>query len=58
VLVGGVLGHLALRRSAKGARVSGAGLSLTAMLFGAVIYMGLAFASGMLWAAAQKAAGV
>ncbi|MBN2247102.1 MAG: magnesium transporter [Coriobacteriia bacterium] len=57
VLVGGMLGHVALRRSAQEKAVSGAGLAITAMLLGAVIYLGLAYAFGSTWGAALITAG-
>ena len=51
VALAGVLGHRALARSAAGKRVSGGALALTAMTAGAVIYLGLSFATGVLWVA-------
>lgn len=47
-LAGGVLGHLAVRRSAAGKAVSGTGLSVATMLLGAVVYLTLAYAAGSL----------
>jgi len=48
VLAGTVLGHRALARSAAGKRVSGTGLSVTAMALGAAVYLAVAYASGAL----------
>ena len=56
VVVGGVLGHVALNRSAAGKRVSGTALSLAAMALGTLIYVGLAFAAGALWVGTMLAA--
>jgi Mg2+ transporter MgtE len=49
VLLGGILGHRALKRSAAGKRVSGGGLAMTAMFVGSALYLGLAFGAGVLW---------
>lgn len=48
VLAGSALGELAVRRSAADKRVSAAGLGVTAMLVGAVIYLGLSYWAGTL----------
>lgn len=50
VLLGGVLGHAALRRSAQDKPVSGTGLALAAMVTGTVMYLVLAYAAGHVWA--------
>ncbi|MHB1340596.1 MAG: magnesium transporter [Coriobacteriia bacterium] len=55
VVVGSLLGHVALQRGARGKRVSGTGLALTAMFLGAAIYLGLAYAAGVLWVASLTA---
>jgi Mg/Co/Ni transporter MgtE len=47
-LAGGVLGHLAIQRSATGKTVSGTGLSVVTMLLSAVVYLTLAYAAGSL----------
>ncbi|HHJ99076.1 MAG TPA: CBS domain-containing protein [Actinobacteria bacterium] len=47
-LAGGVLGHLAVQRSAAGKTVSGTGLSVMTMLLSAVVYLTLAYAAGSL----------
>ncbi|MCK8115238.1 magnesium transporter [Anaerosoma tenue] len=47
-LAGGLLGHLALRRSAAGKTVSGTGLSVMTMLLSAVVYLTLAYVAGSL----------
>lgn len=52
VLVGTVIGHLALKRSTEGKRVSGTGLGLTAMIAAAVVYMAAAYVAGMIWVSA------
>ena len=57
VLIGGMLGHVALRRSAQDKPVSGTGLAITAMLVGAVVYLGLSYAAGATWAASLITAG-
>jgi Mg2+ transporter MgtE len=51
VLIAGLLGHVALKRSAAGRRVSGTGLAVTAMAISTTLYLLLAFASGVLWVA-------
>ncbi|MDZ4167422.1 MAG: CBS domain-containing protein, partial [Coriobacteriia bacterium] len=51
VLIAGLLGHVALKRSAAGRRVSGTGLAVTSMAISATLYLLLAFASGVLWVA-------
>jgi hypothetical protein len=48
VLASAALGETALRRSAAGKRVSGAGLPFVAMLIGAVLYLVLAYWAGIL----------
>jgi len=48
VLVSVTLGEVAVRRSAKGKRVSGAALTTVAMVLGAVICIGLAYWAGTL----------
>ncbi|MDY0340343.1 MAG: CBS domain-containing protein [Coriobacteriia bacterium] len=57
VLIGGMMGDFALRRSAQEKPVSGTGLAITAMLVGSVVYLGLAYAAGTTWAAALVLAG-
>lgn len=57
VLLGGMLGHIALLRSAQDKPVSGTGLAITAMLVGAVVYLGLSYAAGATWAPSLFAAG-
>lgn len=52
VVVGTVLGHLALRSSLEGKRVSGTGLGVTAMIAAAVIYLAAAYAAGVIWVSA------
>jgi CBS domain-containing protein len=51
VLIGGLLGHAAVKRSIAGKRVSGTGLAITAMAIGTGVYLALSFASGVLWIA-------
>lgn len=51
VLIGGLLGHTAVKRSIAGKRVSGTGLAITAMAIGTGVYLALSFASGVLWIA-------
>ncbi|MGB4440936.1 MAG: CBS domain-containing protein [Coriobacteriia bacterium] len=48
VLVGSALAELALRRSEAGKRVSGTALSVTSMVVGAAVYLGLSFWTGTL----------
>jgi hypothetical protein len=55
VLVGSLLGHLALVRSGQGKRVSGTGLALTAMVIGAAIYLAAAYAAGVAWVTSELA---
>ncbi len=50
-LLGGMLGHVALRRSAQEKPVSGTGFAITTMLVGTVVYLGLSFIAGWTWAA-------
>ena len=57
VLMGGMLGHIALRRSSQEKPVSGTGLAITAMLLGTVVYLGLSYAAGATWAASLVTAG-
>jgi Mg2+ transporter MgtE len=47
VLAGSTLAEAALRRSAAGKRVSGTGLTVVAMLVGAVVYLALAYWAGV-----------
>ncbi|MDO8847024.1 MAG: magnesium transporter [Coriobacteriia bacterium] len=53
VLVGTILGHLALKRSDEGKRVSGTALAVTAMIAAAAIYMAAAYLAGVLWVSAD-----
>ena len=55
VLVGSLLGHLALVRSGQNKRVSGTGLALTAMVIGAALYLLTAYAAGVMWIASELA---
>jgi len=57
VLIGGMLGHLALRRSSQDKPVSGTGLAITAMLIGTVVYLGLAYVAGTTWTTSLITAG-
>ncbi|MHB8740532.1 MAG: magnesium transporter, partial [Coriobacteriia bacterium] len=57
VLLGGMLGHIALLRSAQDKPVSGTGLAITAMLIGTVLYLGLSYVAGATWAASLVTAG-
>jgi Mg2+ transporter MgtE len=52
VLVGTVLGHLALMRSTRGKRVSGTGLAISAMAVSAAIYLIVIYSVGAIWVAA------
>ncbi|MGB4593931.1 MAG: CBS domain-containing protein [Coriobacteriia bacterium] len=51
VILGSLMGHIAIMRSANGKRVSGTGLGITAMALGGAVYLGLAYVAGSLWAA-------
>jgi len=57
VLLGGMLGHIALLRSAQDKPVSGTGLAITAMLIGTDVYLGLSYVAGATWAASLVTAG-